>query len=38
VIPPGATVGVDADADARRYTRSDKGVVVIGKGTIVDSG
>jgi glucose-1-phosphate adenylyltransferase len=37
VVPPGATIGVDMDADARRFTCSPKGVIVIGKGTIVES-
>jgi glucose-1-phosphate adenylyltransferase len=31
-VPPGAQVGVDLDADRERYTVSDGGVVVIGKG------
>jgi glucose-1-phosphate adenylyltransferase len=38
VVPPGATIGLDPDADARRFTCSAKGVVVIGKGTMVESG
>ena len=32
VVPPGTTIGVDHDADRKRFTLSDNGVVVIGKG------
>jgi len=32
VIPPGAEVGVDLDADKERYTVSPGGVVVLAKG------
>jgi glucose-1-phosphate adenylyltransferase len=31
-VPPGTTIGVDNDADRQRFTLSDDGVVVIGKG------
>jgi len=36
VVPPGARIGVDPDRDRQRFTCSDKGVVVIGKGEKVD--
>jgi glucose-1-phosphate adenylyltransferase len=36
-VPPGATIGVDEDADRRRFTVSDNGVVVIGKGEKISS-
>ena len=35
-IPPGATIGVDAEADRQRFTISDNGVVVIGKGQAIE--
>jgi glucose-1-phosphate adenylyltransferase len=36
-IAPGARVGVDPDADRERFTVSDGGVVVIGKGAVVEA-
>ena len=36
-IAPGAQVGVDAEADRERFTLSAGGVVVIGKGTVVEA-
>jgi glucose-1-phosphate adenylyltransferase len=36
-IEPGAQVGVDPDADRERFTVSDGGVVVIGKGARVEA-
>lgn len=36
VVPDGAQIGVDLRADAEKYTVSEGGVVVIGKGTRVE--
>jgi glucose-1-phosphate adenylyltransferase len=30
-IPPGAEIGIDAEADQRRFTISERGVVVVPK-------
>ncbi len=30
-VPPGTEIGVDADADGKRFTVSDNGIVVLGK-------
>jgi glucose-1-phosphate adenylyltransferase len=38
VVEPGAEVGVDVDADRKRFTVSDAGVVVIPKGVRVRAG
>jgi glucose-1-phosphate adenylyltransferase len=36
-IEPGAQIGVDPDADRARFTVSDSGVAVIGKGAVVEA-
>jgi glucose-1-phosphate adenylyltransferase len=36
-IAPGAKIGVDADADRERFVVSDNGIVVIGKGAVVEA-
>jgi glucose-1-phosphate adenylyltransferase len=37
VVPPGALVGVDLNADRSRYTVSTGGVVVLGKGITAET-
>ena len=36
-VEPGAKIGVDPVADRERFTVSDGGVVVIGKGQVVEA-
>ena len=35
IVNPGAQLGVDLAKDAQRYTVTDSGLVVVGKGQIV---
>jgi glucose-1-phosphate adenylyltransferase len=35
VVEPGAQLGVDLEKDRSRYTVTDSGIVVVGKGQIV---
>jgi glucose-1-phosphate adenylyltransferase len=35
-VPPGTRIGVDPDLDDRRFVRSPEGVVVIGKGEVLE--
>jgi glucose-1-phosphate adenylyltransferase len=36
VIPPGAEIGYDAEADRQRFVVTEKGIVVVAKGTGIE--
>jgi glucose-1-phosphate adenylyltransferase len=37
-VPDGAQIGVNMDSDRERYTVSDSGIIVVGKGQKVEIG